>query len=166
MSNPNRADVASRLVAAPADTIYRAFMDAADYAAWLPPRGMTAVVDVYEPHVGGAYRVALTYDPSVKGIRGKTSARSDVAQGHFLELVPNQRIVQSAVFQSDDPRFSGTMRIAWTFEQMPKGTRVTVVATDVPEGIEKNDHQAGLASSLANLAAYAEAGLKPAGEVA
>jgi uncharacterized protein YndB with AHSA1/START domain len=157
LPDPNRADVASRLVAARSEAIYEAFMSADNYGSWLPPKGMTAAVDIYEPRVGGAYRVVLTYDAAAKGARGKTSARSDVATGHFLELVPNQRIVQSAVFESDDPRFAGTMKIAWTFEQMPKGTRVTVVASDIPDGILKNDQQAGLASSLANLAAFVEA---------
>ena len=157
MSNPNRADVASRHVAASAEAIYRAFMSGEDYRTWLPPGGMTATVDLYEPRAGGAYRVTLAYDASVRGVRGKTSPRADVTRGHFLELVPNQRIVQSAVFESDDPRFAGTMKITWTFEQMPKGTRVTVAATDVPDGIDKNDHQAGLAASLANLAAFVEA---------
>lgn len=153
---PNRTDIASRQIAASAEAIYGAFMSAEDYGSWLPPKGMTAAVDIYEPRVGGAYRVTLTYEAPAKGVRGKTSGRTDVARGRFLELVPNERIVQSAVFESDDVRFAGTMKISWTFEQMPRGTRVTVVASDVPAGIEKNDHQAGLASSLANLAAFVE----------
>lgn len=66
MPNPNRADVASRLVAAPAEAIYRAFMGAADYAAWLPPKGMTASVDFYDPRVGGAYRVSSPTIPRSK----------------------------------------------------------------------------------------------------
>jgi hypothetical protein len=38
------------------------------------------------------------------------------------------------------------------------GTRVSIVAQDVPDGVSAEDHAAGLASSLANLAAYLEAG--------
>lgn len=40
---------------------------------------------------------------------GKTSENTDVAQGKFLELVPDKRIVQSVNFDSEDPEFRGEM---------------------------------------------------------
>jgi hypothetical protein len=60
-------------------------------------------------------------------------------------------------FGSDDPAFSGTMRMTRTLEPGDGGTLVTVRAESVPEGIRPEDHQAGLRSSLANLARFTEA---------
>lgn len=73
---------------------------------------------------------------------------------HLVSLEPGQRIVQEINFDSDDPSFAGTMRMTWTFEPKGGGTRVTVRAENVPEGIRPEDHQAGLESSLANLARF------------
>ena len=67
-------------------------------------------------------------------------------------------IVQAAVFESEDPAFAGEMQISWRFEPADDGqhTRVTVRCEDVPSGIGEEDHQAGLRSTLENLAAFVE----------
>src|SRR5699024_3088256 len=57
-------------------------------------------------------------------------------------------------FESEDPTFSGIMRMIWTFQSEENGTLVTVRAENVPEGIRPEDHEAGLNSSLENLAAF------------
>ncbi|WP_338715679.1 SRPBCC domain-containing protein, partial [Streptomyces acidiscabies] len=59
-----------------------------------------------------------------------------------------------AVFTSDDPSYAGTMTMTWDLTPTPEGTRVTVTATDVPPGIGQSDHEAGIASSLAQLETY------------
>jgi hypothetical protein len=64
--------------------------------------------------------------------------------------------VQRAIFQSDDPAFAGAMTVTWSFAGVDGGTEVTVVCDDVPSGISKEDHDAGLRSSLDNLAAFVE----------
>jgi Activator of Hsp90 ATPase homolog 1-like protein len=48
------------------------------------------------------------------------------------------------------------MTITTTLEPVAEGTRVTVCCEDVPSGIGESDHQAGLASTLENLAAFVE----------
>jgi hypothetical protein len=77
---------------------------------------------------------------------------------NFLYPVPNERIEQAVTFESDDPAFSGEMRIAWILESVQNGTLVTVRCEDVPLGICAEDHQEGLQSTLSNLAAFAERG--------
>ena len=89
-------------------------------------------------------------------MRGKSTEKADVFTGTFAELVPGERIVERATFESDDPAFAGTMTVTTTFRQVADGTEVTMACSDVPEGISAADHAAGIASSLANLAAYAE----------
>ena len=97
----------------------------------------------------------LTYEGSNHG-QGKTSSNADEVEVRFSRLVPDERIEQAVTFRSDDPRFSGVMRIVWTFEARQDGTLVTVRCEDVPRGIRREDHEAGLASTLENLAAFVE----------
>jgi hypothetical protein len=48
------------------------------------------------------------------------------------------------------------MTMTWQVAAVDAGTRIDSVAEDVPDGISAEDHAAGLASSLTNLAAYVE----------
>ncbi len=64
--------------------------------------------------------------------------------------------MQNIVFESDDPAFSGKMEMHWVQEVVPEGTEFSVVCKNAPEGIDQADHEEGLASTLANLARYAE----------
>ena len=65
-------------------------------------------------------------------------------------------MVQAVDFVSDDPAFAGTMTMTWEVTAVEGGTRVDIVADDVPGGISAEDHAKGLASSLANLADHLE----------
>ncbi|WP_396129722.1 SRPBCC domain-containing protein [Exiguobacterium mexicanum] len=85
---------------------------------------------------------------------GKTTAQTDVSNGRFVELVPGQKIVQIGTFDSTDPDFAGEMVQTWYLEALDGGTRVTIVCENVPSGIRKQDHDAGLRSTLDNLAHY------------
>ena len=64
--------------------------------------------------------------------------------------------MQAVDFVSDDPAYAGTMTLTWAVIAVEAGTRVDIVAEDVPDGISAEDHAAGLASSLTNLATYLE----------
>ena len=48
------------------------------------------------------------------------------------------------------------MIMTWAVTAVDAGTYVDIVAGDVPDGISAEDHAAGLAASLTNLAAYVE----------
>ncbi|MFZ5792942.1 MAG: SRPBCC domain-containing protein, partial [Pseudomonadota bacterium] len=76
--------------------------------------------------------------------------------GRFVELLPYERIVEDVVFASDDPAFAGTMRVTTTLTPVADGTRVTIACANVPAGIGPDDHQAGMASTLRNLAGFIE----------
>ena len=151
MADHLRIDTASLIIAAPAETIYGAFIDAEALLAWLPPEGMTGELLEFEPRPGGALRMALHY--GTPG-HGKTTADTDVVESEFAELVPGQRVVQLVRFRSDDPAFAGIMRMVWDLEPAEGGTRVIFLAEDVPPGISMEDHDAGLRSSLENLKVY------------
>jgi uncharacterized protein YndB with AHSA1/START domain len=152
-ANHRRSDTASRLIRAAPDTIYRAFASAASLMKWLPPSGMTGRALEYDFSDGGRYRIELQYEGERTG-SGKTTDSSDITKGHFLELAPGRRIKQSVEFESSDSAFAGTMTITWSFEPTHEGTMVTVTADNVPDGISKADHAAGLRSSIENLARF------------
>ena len=150
-----RTDTASRVIVAPPARVYAALVDRDALTAWLPPKGMTATFERFDPRPGGSYRLVLTYaDPS--GASGKATSDSDVVEARYVDIVPDRRVVQAVDFVSGNPAFAGTMTMTWEVTAVEGGTRVDIVADDVPDGISAEDHAAGLASSLANLAEYLE----------
>jgi uncharacterized protein YndB with AHSA1/START domain len=152
-----RTDTASRVIAAPPERVYAAFVDPDALAVWLPPNGMSGRFDRFDARPGGSYQLTLTY-LDASGAPGKATADSDVVEARFVEVVPGVRVSQAIDFVSDDPAYAGTMTMTWAVAADGTGTRVEIRADDVPDGISAEDHAAGLASSLANLAAYVETG--------
>jgi uncharacterized protein YndB with AHSA1/START domain len=150
-----RTDTASRVIAAPPERVYAALVDPDALVRWLPPDGMTGSFERFDARPGGSYRLVLTY-LDASAAPGKTNADSDVVDARFIDVVPGTRLVQSVDFVSDDPANAGTMTMTWDLAAVDGGTRVDIRADDVPAGISAEDHAAGLASSLANLAAYLE----------
>lgn len=151
-----RTDVASRVIEAGAHAIYAAFVDPDAYVSWLPPKDMSGEIHAFEPHEGGVIELTLTYREDASRTRGKTTANADTVLGRFVALEPGQRIVQAFVFRSHDPAFAGEMTMTWTFSPVGSATQVAVVCENVPVGIRPEDHDAGLRSSLENLAAFVE----------
>jgi uncharacterized protein YndB with AHSA1/START domain len=149
-----RSDNASRVVDAGPEEVFAALVDEASLVQWLPPGGMTGRFERFDPRPGGSYRLVLEYGDARGG--GKTSQDADIVEARFLEVVPGVRIVQAVDFVSDDPAFKGTMTMTWELSREQSGTRVEIRADDVPRGITQEDHVAGMASSLANLAAFLE----------
>ncbi len=150
-----RTDTASRVIAASPDHVYAAFIDPEALAAWLPPDGMTATFERFDLRRGGSYRLVLTSTDASRGT-GKAGADRDVVEADFVDLMPDERVVQAVHFISDDPAFAGTMTMAWQLTPVDGGTRVDFIADNVPEGISAEDHAVGLSSSLEHLARYVE----------
>jgi len=149
-----RTDRAARTIRAPRDAVYRALVDPELLLRWLPPEGMEGRFEAFDARPGGRYRMILRYlDPREAG---KAGGGEDVVEGRFVALVPGEKVVQSGDFESDDPAFAGTMTTAWRLREVTGGTELSIECRDVPSGISAEDHQAGIASSLENLAALLE----------
>lgn len=132
--------------------MFRAFVAREALEAWLPPVGMTASFERFDPTPGGSYRLVLTYaDPA--GAGAKSTEDADIVEARYVDIVHDDRVVQAVDFESDDPAFAGTMTMTWSVRTVAGGTLVEFIAEDVPAGISAEDHAAGMASSLANLAA-------------
>jgi uncharacterized protein YndB with AHSA1/START domain len=150
-----RIDTASRVITAPPELVYAALVDRDALTAWLPPDGMSARFERFDLRPGGSYRLVLTYTDASRA-PGKATADSDIVEAQYVEVTENVRVVQAVNFVSDDPALAGTMTMTWELSTVDGGTRVDITADDVPDSISREDHAAGLATSLANLAAYVE----------
>jgi uncharacterized protein YndB with AHSA1/START domain len=120
---------------------------------------MTGTFERFDARPGGSYRLVLTYTDA-SASPGKATAATDIVESRFIDLVPGVRVVQAVDFVSDDATYAGTMTMTWEVTEVDGGTRIDIIADNVPDGIAAKDHAAGLASSLMNLAEYLEGSWK------
>ncbi len=149
-----RTDTAAIHIPAAPAAVFAALVDPDALVVWLPPDGMSGTLTDHEPGSGGRFRMVLTYGDPAAG-DPKSGEDVDIVEVRIAEVVPDTRLVWEADFDSDDPRFAGTLTMTWTTEPDGDGTRVAVTATDVPAGIDAADHQEGLQSSLKHLREFA-----------
>jgi len=134
-----------RVLRAKPERIYRAFLDAAAMAKWLPPYGFTCQVHQLEATVGGTYRMSFT---------NFTTGQAHSFGGVYRELVPSERIRYTDSF--DDPNLPGEMQTTITLKQVSCGTELTVVQEGVPQAIPVEMCYLGWQESLAQLAHLVE----------
>ena len=135
-----------RVLRAPAERIYRAFLNADALAKWLPPNGFTGKVHHLDAKVGGTYKMSFT---------NFTTGNSHSFGGEYLELLPNERIRHTDKF--DDPNLPGTMQVTVSFRKVSCGTELDIVQEGIPEVIPPEACYLGWQESLALLAELVEA---------
>ena len=113
-----------RVLQAPPERIYRAFLDPAAMCKWLPPHGFTAQVQQMDAVVGGGYRMSFT---------NFATGSSHSFGGTYEELVPHERIRYTAQF--DDPNLPGTMTTTVELRAVSCGTEVNIVQAGIPDVI-------------------------------
>lgn len=134
--------------------MYQTLIDPSAIEHWRVPPGMRCHVHEFDARVGGRFRVSLTYDEP--GAAGKSNEHTDTYHGHFAELVPNERIVETLEFETEDPAFQGTMRVTTTLTDSQGGTDLVGVHEGLPAGIRPEDNEYGWKMSLEKLAALLE----------
>ena len=149
MTAPSRA---SRIVRAPREALYAAFLDPDALVQWLPPGEMTGVIHDFDARVGGGYRMSLFYPPDAAHTPGKTAEHEDQVRVRFVELAPPSRIVQAVTFVTDDPSLKGEMTMTVIFEDTPGGTDLTLSFENLPPGVRPQDNDEGARLSLEQLA--------------
>ena len=130
-----------RVLTAPPERIYRAFLDAHALAKWLPPHGFTGRVHSMDAREGGGYRMTFT---------NFSSGNSHSFGGTFVELVPNQRIRHTDTF--DDPNLPGEMQTTITLRKVMVGTEIEIVQEGIPAVIPTEACYLGWQESLTLLA--------------
>ncbi|WP_461480695.1 SRPBCC family protein [Porticoccus sp.] len=134
-----------RVLRAPPERIYRAFLDPQAVAKWLPPHGFTATVHEMDARVGGGFRMSFT---------NFGSGASHSFGGTYRELSPNQRICYSDRF--DDPNLPGEMQVSVTLRAVACGTELGIVQEGIPEAIPLEFCYLGWQESLTQLAQLVE----------
>jgi len=134
-----------RILRAPPERVYRAFLEADAMAKWLPPYGFTGTVDHMDARIGGSFRMAFT-NFSTGTVHGFS--------GSYLELVPNQRIRYTDVF--DDPHLPGEVQVTVTLTPVVCGTEIQIQQTGLPALIPVAMCYLGWQESLAQLAHLVE----------
>lgn len=145
----------SRTILASPRAIFRTLLDPETIPAWRAPRGTSIRIEQFEPRTGGTYRIVLTY-PQAGDVPNQSHASVDTINGQFAEILPDERIVEIVQIETGDPRYNGVMRLTTMLEPLKDGTKVTLIAEDVPPDASENDHRAGMEMTLRNLANFVE----------
>ena len=134
-----------RVLRAPPERVYKAFVDADGMAKWLPPNGFTAKVHHMEAKVGGTFRMSFT---------NFTSGKSHFFGGEYLELTPHERVRYTDRFE--DPNLPGEIHVTATFKKVSCGTELNIVQEGVPSVIPAEACYLGWQESLELLAKLVE----------
>jgi uncharacterized protein YndB with AHSA1/START domain len=134
-----------RVLAAKPEKVYRAFLDADAKARWLPPNGFTGKVHEMDARVGGKYKMSFT---------NFTTGKSHSFGGEYVELVPNQLLRYTDVF--DDPNLPGKIHVTVALKEVSVGTELSIVQEGLPEVIPVEACYLGWQESLRNLARLVE----------
>ena len=135
-----------RVLKAPPERVYRAFLDPEAMVKWLPPHGFTGKVHHLEAKVGGTYKMSFT---------NLGTGHGHSFGGEYLELVPGERIRHTDRF--DDPNLPGEMQVTITLKPVFCGTELDIVQEGVPEVIPAAACHLGWQESLQLLAQLVEA---------
>ena len=135
-----------RVLRAPPDRVYRAFIDADAMAKWLAPNGFTGKVHQMDAKVGGTFKMSFT---------NFNTSQTHSFGGRYLELVPGQRLRYTDVF--DDPNLKGEMITTVTLKKAGGGTDLSVTQEGIPEMIPTDMCYLGWQESLILLAKLVEA---------
>jgi len=141
----SRAVQLHRVLRAPPEKVYRAFLEAEAMAKWLPPHGFTCTVHHLEAKVGGTFRMSF---------RNFSTGNGHSFGGEYLELVPHQLICYTDRF--DDPNLPGTLQVRVTLKPVSCGTELAIVQDGIPEVIPLEMCYLGWQESLLQLATLVE----------
>ena len=138
-----------RVLQAPPERIYRAFLNGDAMAKWLPPNGFTGKVHHIKAEVGGTYKMSFT---------NFTTGQSHSFGGKYVELVPNELLRYTDRF--DDPGLPGEMHVTVKIKQVSVGCDLNIVQEGVPDVIPAEACYLGWQESLTLLAQLVEPDIK------
>ncbi|MDA8743701.1 SRPBCC family protein [Rubripirellula amarantea] len=145
MPETNNSVRLHRILRAPAERVYRAFVEVKALERWLPPFGFIGEVHEMDAVVGGGYRMSFT---------NFGSGSSHFFSVKYVELVPHERIRHTDVFE--DPNLSGEISVTITFDAASCGTSLTIVQEGIPDAIPTDACYLGWQESLTQLANLVE----------
>jgi uncharacterized protein YndB with AHSA1/START domain len=134
-----------RVLRAPQERVYRAFIDPEAMVKWLPPHGFTGKILHMDARVGGGYRMSFT---------NFSTGKSQSFGGAYVELTPHERLRYTDRF--DDPSMPGEMKVTVTLRKVAVGTELSIVQEGIPAAIPVEFCYVGWQESLSSLAHVVE----------
>ena len=134
-----------RVLRAPPEKVYRAFLDAGAMARWIPPYGFICKVQHLDARVGGTFKMSF---------ENFSTGQGHSFGGEYLEMVPSERIRYTDRF--DDPNLPGEIHVTVTLRPVSCGTELHIVQEGIPEVIPLEMCYLGWQESLAQLANLVE----------
>ena len=134
-----------RVLRAKPEKVYRAFLDAAAMAKWLPPYGFTCKVQHMDARVGGTFKMSF---------ENFSTGQGHSFGGEYRELVPGELIKYTDNF--DDPNLPGEIQVTVSLRPVSCGTEINIVQEGLPEVIPLEMCYLGWQESLAQLANLVE----------
>jgi uncharacterized protein YndB with AHSA1/START domain len=131
-----------RVVKAPRERVFNAFLNPDALCKWLPPGGFTGRMYAMDARVGGRFRMSFS---------NLNGTETIFFGGEFLEIKPHERIRYTDEFETDNPLLKGLITVTVNFRDVPGGTEVHVVQEGVPGIIPIEGSTAGWNMSLDNL---------------
>ena len=145
MSNVTGTVRLHRILKAPVERVYKAFIDKQALEYWLPPYGFTGVIHEMDSRTGGGYRMSFT---------NFATGRSHSFTVHFVEMIPNQRIRRMDRFDGDS--LPGDMQVSIDLKTVSCGTEIRIVQEGIPSLIPVEGCYLGWQESLIQLAQLVE----------
>lgn len=137
--------VLHRILKSTPERVYRAFVNPAAFAKWLPPHGFAGTVHEMDAGVDGRYRMSFT---------NLTTGHSHSFGGRYLELEPGRRLRYTAEFE--DPNLPGRMQTTVTLREVFCGVELDITQEGIPAAIPAEACHLGWQESLELLAKLVE----------
>ena len=137
-----------RVLKAPPQRVYKAFLDPDALAKWMAPHGFTGKVHSMDARVGGGYKMSFT---------NFSTGTSHSFGGTYAELKPGELLRYTDKFDAPEGSpMAGEMQMTVTFKKVMCGTDLTIVQEGLPEVIPVEMCYLGWQESLTMLANLVE----------
>ncbi|WP_166170821.1 SRPBCC family protein [Acinetobacter sp. SA01] len=113
-----------RVLSAPPERVFKAFIDPDALVKWMAPHGFTAKVHHLDAKVGGSYKMSFS---------NFSTGSSHSFAGTYHEIIPNQLLRYTDQF--DDPSFPGNIEVVIQFKAVSVGTEVHITQSGIPDVI-------------------------------
>lgn len=113
-----------RVLSAPPERVFKAFIDPDALVKWMAPHGFTAKVHHLDAKVGGSYKMSFS---------NFSTGSSHSFAGTYHEIIPNQLLRYTDQF--NDPNFPGNIEVVIQFKAVSVGTEVHITQSGIPDVI-------------------------------
>jgi len=127
----------ARVFDAPPARVFAAWIDLGQFRAWIGPEGVRCDVELFEPRVGGRYRLVMHTPEHVIPVSGV-----------FKAIQPDRRLVFTWGWEGDAIRQS---LITLTFKPLGNGTELTLRQEGLGSIESRDGHVRGWTSALGKL---------------